>query len=66
MNMTRSLFLGMSLLVAGSATANDQIQVRGSGFYHAVEVGKSPPVIAETFLRPIIDQIRAMVETMFY
>ena len=47
MNMTRSLFLGVSLLVAGSATANDQIQVRGLGFYHAVEVGKSPPLIEE-------------------
>ena len=47
MNMTRSLFLGVSLLVAGSVTANDQIQVRGLGFYHAVEVGKSPPLMEE-------------------
>ena len=47
MNMTRSLFLGVSLLVAGSVTANDQIQVRGLGSYHAVEVGKSPALIAE-------------------
>ena len=48
MNMIRSLFLGVSLLGAVSATANDQIQVRGPGFYHAVEVGKPPPVIVET------------------
>ena len=47
MNMIRSLFLGVSLLGAVSATANDQIQVRGPGFYHAVEVGKSPPLIEE-------------------
>ena len=47
MNMIRSLFLGVSLLGAVSATANDQIQVQGPGFYHAVEVGKSPPLIEE-------------------